>query len=113
MPEPSPRPHLFVDISAHGLGHLAQVAPVLNALSCRLENLRMTLRSGLPTATLQARINAGVPSGGEQRLRLRDAMRGASTWRRTARAYRARKPMDPVEHEARLLAGQAADAGAQ
>jgi hypothetical protein len=26
----TPRPHLFVDISAHGFGHLAQAAPVLN-----------------------------------------------------------------------------------
>ena len=52
------RPHLFVDISAHGFGHLAQVAPVLNALTERLPALRLTIRSGLPTAKLQARIEA-------------------------------------------------------
>ena len=47
--------HLFVDISAHGLGHLAQVAPVLNALRPLLP-LRLSIRSALPTDKLQARI---------------------------------------------------------
>ena len=51
-------PHLFVDVSAHGFGHLAQVAPVLNALSARLPTLRITLRSGLPTSKLRARVTA-------------------------------------------------------
>ena len=32
-------PHLFVDISAHGLGHLAQTAPILNALAHMLKRL--------------------------------------------------------------------------
>ncbi|MBE2258164.1 MAG: hypothetical protein IAE88_04865 [Rhodobacteraceae bacterium] len=50
------RPHLFVDISAHGFGHLAQVAPVLEELSRQLPALRLTIRSGLPTARLQARV---------------------------------------------------------
>jgi hypothetical protein len=50
--------HLFVDISAHGFGHLAQAAPVLNALSKRLPELRLTIRSGLPTDKLQARVMA-------------------------------------------------------
>ena len=48
-------PHLFVDISAHGLGHLAQVAPVLNALRPLL-SVQLTIRSALPTDKLQARI---------------------------------------------------------
>ena len=112
MPEPSPRPHLFVDISAHGLGHLAQVAPVLNALSCRLENLRMTLRSGLPTATLQARINAEfthLAASSDFGYVMHDAMR--VDLEATARAYRAQHADWDlrVEHEARLLAGQAPD----
>ena len=50
-------PHLFVDISAHGLGHLAQTAPVLNALRQRLPELRLTLRSDLPEHRLRARIH--------------------------------------------------------
>lgn len=49
-------PHLFVDISSHGLGHLAQTAPVLEALSARLPGLRLTIRSGLSEAQLRLRI---------------------------------------------------------
>ncbi|MDE2598192.1 MAG: hypothetical protein KGL40_01070 [Rhodocyclaceae bacterium] len=47
--------HLFVDISSHGLGHLAQTAPVLNALAAS-RPLRLTLRSGLTQAQLARRI---------------------------------------------------------
>lgn len=50
------RAHLFVDISSHGFGHLAQVAPVLNALAARLPTLRLTVRSGLSMATLRSRL---------------------------------------------------------
>jgi hypothetical protein len=48
--------HLFVDISSHGFGHLAQTAPVLNALHRRRPDVRLTIRSGLPTERLAARI---------------------------------------------------------
>lgn len=48
--------HLLVDISAHGLGHLAQTAPVLNALRPQLPGLRLTVRSALPQRRLAARI---------------------------------------------------------
>jgi hypothetical protein len=50
-------PHLFVDISAHGFGHLGQAAPILNALRERLPELRLSVRSGLPIAALQARLH--------------------------------------------------------
>ena len=50
-------PHLFVDVSSHGFGHLAQVAPILNALHESLPALRLTLRSGLPEEKLRARLN--------------------------------------------------------
>lgn len=49
-------PHLFVDISAHGFGHLAQTAPVLEALALLSPDLRLTIRSGLPLAQLRQRI---------------------------------------------------------
>lgn len=49
-------PHLFVDISSHGLGHLAQVAPILNELGNRLANLRATVRCGLSNTVLRARL---------------------------------------------------------
>lgn len=51
-------PHLFVDISSHGFGHLAQTAPVLNRLTELLPDLRVTLRSGLPIEKLWQRIHA-------------------------------------------------------
>lgn len=50
--------HLFVDISSHGFGHLAQVAPVLGALAKSFPELRLSIRSGLPPDRLRARIDA-------------------------------------------------------
>jgi hypothetical protein len=49
--------HLFVDISSHGFGHLAQTAPVLNRLAELLPTLQVTLRSGLPLRKLRQRIH--------------------------------------------------------
>ena len=48
--------HLLADISAHGLGHLAQTAPVLNALQPLVPGLRLTVRSTIPHAHLARRI---------------------------------------------------------
>ncbi|MDO8787436.1 MAG: hypothetical protein Q7J42_05140 [Sulfuritalea sp.] len=50
--------HLLVDISAHGLGHLAQTAPVVEALAARAPKLRLTVRSALPRERLARRIAA-------------------------------------------------------
>jgi len=50
--------HLLVDISAHGLGHLAQTAPVLEALAVLAPGLRLTVRSALPREHLARRIAA-------------------------------------------------------
>lgn len=50
-------PHLFVDISSHGYGHLAQTAPVLNALRTRVPDLRLTVRSGLSRTQLKRRLS--------------------------------------------------------
>ena len=49
-------PHLLVCISGHGFGHLAQVAPVLNALHALLPTLRLTLRTAIPQPLLRQRI---------------------------------------------------------
>lgn len=49
-------PHLLAAISAHGFGHLAQVAPVLNRLRQLLPGLRLTLRTTLPLSLLRERI---------------------------------------------------------
>ncbi|MFH2135890.1 MAG: hypothetical protein ABII81_12080 [Pseudomonadota bacterium] len=48
--------HLLVDISAHGYGHIAQTAPVLNLVAQRLPGLRVTVRSHAPTEYLRKRI---------------------------------------------------------
>ncbi len=48
--------HLLVDISAHGLGHLAQTAPVVNALPALVPGLRLTVRSAIPRERLAQRI---------------------------------------------------------
>ena len=51
-------PHLVVSISGHGFGHVAQTAPVLNALHRKLPQLRLTVRSAVPLAHLRSRIHA-------------------------------------------------------
>ncbi len=47
---------LLAAISHHGLGHLAQVAPVLQVLAARCPNLAVTIWSGLESAALRRRI---------------------------------------------------------
>jgi len=49
--------HLLVDISAHGYGHIAQTAPVLNLLAQRRPELRITVRSHAPIEYLKQRIH--------------------------------------------------------
>jgi hypothetical protein len=51
-------PHLVVSISGHGFGHVAQTAPILNALHRLMPALQMTVRSAVPLAHLRSRINA-------------------------------------------------------
>ncbi len=48
-------PHLLVDISFHGYGHLSQTAPVVNALARLIPGLRVTVRTAAPFAVLQQR----------------------------------------------------------
>lgn len=50
--------HLLVDISAHGLGHLAQAAPVVEAICTLTPTLRLTIRSAIPREQLTRRIAA-------------------------------------------------------
>jgi hypothetical protein len=61
-------PHLVVSISGHGFGHVAQTAPVLNALYQLINPLRLTVRSTVPLAQLQSRIHVPfihLPSEGD------------------------------------------------
>lgn len=48
--------HLFVDLSAHGFGHVAQTAPVINALYQRVPGLYITVRGTFPAKVLRTRI---------------------------------------------------------
>ena len=48
--------HLYVALSGHGFGHLAQVAPVLNEWRRRWPEARLTLQSALPEGVLCGRI---------------------------------------------------------
>ena len=48
-------PHLLVDLSAHGYGHVSQTAPVVNELARRIPGLRVTLRSAAPPQLLRQR----------------------------------------------------------
>lgn len=49
---------LLIAISQHGFGHLAQTAPLINALHRLRPELEFTIWSGLPGAILAARIQA-------------------------------------------------------
>lgn len=52
--------HLFVAVTAHGYGHLAQVAPIIHALRAHLPDLRITLQGDLDPAILACRLPAAV-----------------------------------------------------
>ena len=52
----NPHSHLYVALSGHGFGHLAQVAPVLNEWRRRWPQARLTLQSLLPEPVLRTRI---------------------------------------------------------
>jgi len=52
------QPHLVVSISGHGFGHVAQTAPILNALHQHMPQLRLTVRSTVPLTHLSSRIHA-------------------------------------------------------
>lgn len=48
---------LLVEISGHGLGHLSQTAPVINALRRRMPELLLTVRTEIPEGALRKRID--------------------------------------------------------
>ncbi|HDJ86562.1 MAG TPA: hypothetical protein ENG77_05590 [Chromatiales bacterium] len=55
--DPERAPHLLAALSHHGHGHLAQCAPVFNALRRRIPRLRLTVYSALPRSVLAARLD--------------------------------------------------------
>ena len=50
-------PHLLLALSGHGYGHLAQCAPVINALWQQLPALSVTICSTLPDAVIAGRLD--------------------------------------------------------
>jgi len=61
-------PHLVVSISGHGFGHVAQTAPILNALYQDIPQLLLTVRSAVPSSHLRSRIHvpfSHLPSEGD------------------------------------------------
>ena len=99
--------HLFVDISAHGFGHLAQTAPVLNELTRLLPDLQLTVRSALPLERLRTRLNGDFKHIAERSdfgFVMQDAVR--IDFSRTAQAYREQHAIWPqrIADEAALFA---------
>ena len=108
----SNKPHLLVFISAHGFGHIAQTAPVLNALRQRLPKLRLTLDCAAPPAHLHARIHGDfklLPESADIGMLMSSALdvrveHSAAAYRRAHRDWPRR-----VEEEARRLQSLAPD----
>lgn len=70
--------HLLACISHHGRGHLAQTAPVLNALLALWPGLKLTVRSALPHSVLAGRIRGPftyLPEAADCGFLMRDALR--------------------------------------
>ena len=98
--------YIFVDISSHGFGHLAQVAPVLNELARLLPEIRLTVRSGLPIEKLRRRIHGAFEHIAERSdfgFVMLDAV--SVDTEATARAYRDQHALWPqhVTDEAAFL----------
>lgn len=49
-------PHLVATISAHGFGHMAITAPILEALHARMPGCDVTISTGIPESALRSRI---------------------------------------------------------
>ena len=69
--------HLYVALSSHGFGHLAQVAPVVDAWQRRHPERCLTIQTALPETVVRARIpgvSAVVTGEADFGLRMADAL---------------------------------------
>src|SRR3989338_7813190 len=69
--------HLVLSITGHGFGHVAQTAPVLNALHKMIRHLSLTVRSAVPLAHLRSRIHvpfAHLPGEGDIGMAMSSAL---------------------------------------
>jgi hypothetical protein len=104
--------HLLVALSAHGYGHGAQAAAVVNALRTGLPDLRVTLRTTLPDEFLRRRFDGPftlVAEDTDVGMLMHSAVEIAHE--SSAQAYEAfhRNWEARVEREAKALAGLAPD----
>ncbi|MTJ80742.1 MAG: hypothetical protein F8N37_06970 [Telmatospirillum sp.] len=75
---PPATPHLLVSLTAHGFGHAAMTAPVVNDLRRRLPDLNVTLQSDHPAEWLATRFEGPfrhIPGPGDAGLRMASATR--------------------------------------
>ncbi|MGB5605737.1 MAG: hypothetical protein WBN51_04405 [Gammaproteobacteria bacterium] len=70
-------PHLLLAISGHGYGHLAQCAPVVNALQEKIPRLRLTVASSLPRTVLEDHL---APASAHLAVDLDPVLRMTSAW---------------------------------
>jgi len=99
-------PHLLVDISAHGFGHVSQTAPVVNELARRIPKLRITLRTAAPAALLRQRFTCDfqhLPVAFDFGMQMTNAVDVRAE--QSAAAYLAFHAdwNDKVEHEAQAM----------
>ncbi|MCC6135005.1 MAG: hypothetical protein LM550_08580 [Candidatus Contendobacter sp.] len=69
--------HLYVALSGHGFGHLAQMGPVLNEWRRRWPEARLTVQSALPAEVLRQRIRgefAVAPGAADFGMIMADAL---------------------------------------
>lgn len=70
-------PALYAGISGHGLGHLSQVAPILNAWRRRHPESRLVVQTALPEAVVRSRVPGElriIPAELDFGLRMVDAL---------------------------------------
>jgi hypothetical protein len=105
-------PHLLVALTAHGFGHGAQTAAVVNALRASRPDVTLTLRTTLPSEFLQRRFagdftlvpensDVGMIMASAVEIRLEDTARAYAHWHRDWKAH--------VTREAAWLRAQAPD----
>ncbi len=70
-------PHLLVDISAHGFGHLAMTAPVVEAVARLVPRLQITVRCTIPEAKVREMVGVAfryLPRAFDIGMAMRDAL---------------------------------------
>ncbi len=105
-------PHLLVTLSAHGFGHTAQTAPVVNELRRRIPDLRLTLCSTVPPVLLRARFEGEfnhIPGNSDIGMVMSSALDVKVEESAEAYAQFHRHWESKIQQEARLLAGLAPD----